>query len=72
MTQNTTQSVLFPSHFSKPVLAAFDQPDSSSDGGEILQKRREHRSFLIQMKAFAAQQHLPEVEVFSSTIWITS
>jgi hypothetical protein len=38
MTQNTTQSVLFPSIFSKPVLATFDQPQSSSDGGAILLK----------------------------------
>jgi hypothetical protein len=38
MTQNTTQSVLFPSLFSKPILATFDQPDSSSDGGAILLK----------------------------------
>ena len=38
MTQNTTQSVLFPSLFSKPVLATFDQPNSSSDGGAILLK----------------------------------
>jgi hypothetical protein len=38
MTQNTTQSVLFPALFSKPILATFDQPDSSSDGGAILLK----------------------------------
>ena len=38
MPENTTQSVLFPSLFSKPVLATFDQPDSSSDGGAILLK----------------------------------
>jgi hypothetical protein len=38
MTQNTTQSVLFPALFSKSVLATFDQPDSSSDGGAILLK----------------------------------
>lgn len=38
MTQDTTQSVLFPALFSKPVLASFDQPDSSSDGGAILLK----------------------------------
>lgn len=38
MTHDTTQSVLFPAHFSKPVLATFDQPDSSSDGGAILLK----------------------------------
>lgn len=38
MTQDTTQSVLFPELFSKPVLASFDQPDSSCDGGAILLK----------------------------------
>ncbi len=37
-TQNSTQSVLFPELSSKPVLARFDQPDSSSDGGAILLK----------------------------------
>jgi hypothetical protein len=38
VTQDTIQSVLFPGFFSKPVLARFDQPDSSSDGGAILLK----------------------------------
>ena len=38
MTQDSTQSVLFPSLFHKPVVASFDQPDSSSDGGAILLK----------------------------------
>jgi len=38
MTQNTTQSVLFPSLFSKSVVATFDQPDSSTDGGAVLLK----------------------------------
>jgi hypothetical protein len=38
MTQDTTQSVLFPNLFHKPVFASFDQPDSSSDGGAILLK----------------------------------
>lgn len=36
--QNTTQTVLFPSLFSKPVHATFDQPHASSDGGAILLK----------------------------------
>lgn len=36
MTQDTTQSVLFPEFFSKPVVASFDQDHSSSDGGAIL------------------------------------
>jgi hypothetical protein len=34
----TTQRVLFNDVFNKPVLAEFDQPDSSSDGGLILLK----------------------------------
>lgn len=38
MTQFTTQSVLFSEEFYKPVSVAFDQPDSSSDGGAILLK----------------------------------
>jgi hypothetical protein len=38
MTQDSTQSVLFPKVFHKPVVASFDQPDSSSDGGAILLK----------------------------------
>jgi hypothetical protein len=38
MTQDSTQSVLFPNLFHKPVVASFDQPDSSSDGGAILLK----------------------------------
>lgn len=38
MTQDNIQSVLFPAISSKPVVARFDQPDSSSDGGAILLK----------------------------------
>jgi len=38
MTQDTIQSVLFPHIFSKPIVACFDQPDSSSDGGAIFLK----------------------------------
>jgi hypothetical protein len=38
MTHDNTQSVLFPNLFHKPVVASFDQPDSSSDGGAILLK----------------------------------
>ena len=38
MTDSTTQTVLFPDLFSKPVLATFDQDNSSSDGGAILIK----------------------------------
>jgi hypothetical protein len=48
MTQDNTQSVLFPNLFHKPVVASFDQPDSSSDGGAIL------------LKAIDSELHLTE------------
>ena len=38
MSDSTTQSVLFPSLFSKPVQVAFDEPAMSSDGGGLLLK----------------------------------
>jgi len=38
MSEDTTQSVLFPDLFLKPVLAEFDQPNGSSDGGAVLLK----------------------------------
>jgi hypothetical protein len=38
MSEPTTQSVLFPNLISKPVVAAFDQAHSSSDGGGLLLK----------------------------------
>ncbi len=38
MTQDSTQTVLFSDLFPKSVVASFDQPDSSSDGGAILLK----------------------------------
>ena len=34
--QDTTQTLLFQNLFLKPVIAAFDQPYSSSDGGAIM------------------------------------
>ena len=39
----TSQSVLFESGFVKPILAAFDQPASSSDGGALLLKLADDR-----------------------------
>ena len=38
MKDTIQQSVLFESLMDKPVFAAFDQPDSSSDGGALLIK----------------------------------
>jgi hypothetical protein len=41
------QTVLFPGLFNKPVVATFDQPHASSDGGAILLKAAEARYGLI-------------------------
>lgn len=43
----TPQSVVFDDLFGKPVLASFDQPDSSSDGGAILLKACDQKLGLI-------------------------
>lgn len=39
----TSQTVLFEGGFVKPVVAAFDQPASSSDGGALLLKLADDR-----------------------------
>ena len=41
------QTVLFPDLFSKPLVATFDQPHASSDGGAVLLKAAERRYGLI-------------------------
>ena len=42
MTSDTrSQTVLFPDLFDKPLLARFDQPHTSSDGGAVLLKAAE-------------------------------
>src|SRR5947208_14011415 len=41
------QTVLLPDLFIKPVIATFDQPHASSDGGAILLKAAEARYRLI-------------------------
>jgi Transposase DDE domain group 1 len=40
---NTTECVLFPGIFDRPILAKFDQPRSSSDGGAIMLKAADRR-----------------------------
>ena len=48
MTDDTIpQTVLFPDLFPKPLVATFDQPHASSDGGAILLKAAEQRYGLI-------------------------
>ena len=39
----TTQCVLFPGIFERPIIAKFDQPQSSSDGGAILLQAADQR-----------------------------
>lgn len=46
-TQTTTQAVLFPALFSKPLHAQFDQLHASSDGGAILLKAADKQLDLI-------------------------
>jgi len=41
------QTVLFPDLFNKPLIATFDQPHASSDGGAVLLKAAEARYGLI-------------------------
>ena len=46
-TETIPQTVLFPDLFNQPVVATFDQPNASSDGGAILLKAAEARYGLI-------------------------
>jgi hypothetical protein len=47
----TEHAVVFPDLFGKPVVARFDQPDSSSDGGAILLKGCDKRLGLTEQLA---------------------
>ena len=44
---NTTQCLLFPGIFRKPVVAQFDQREGSSDGGALLLKAADRRYGLV-------------------------
>ena len=46
-TDTVTQTVLFPDLCDRPVMAAFDQAHSSSDGGAVLLKAADRRLGLI-------------------------
>ena len=50
-TENITQCVLFPELFAKPVVACFDQPSVSSDGGAVLLKGLDQRLELTESLA---------------------
>src|SRR5437764_15197814 len=44
---STTQCLLFPGIFRKPVVAEFDQREGSSDGGALLLKAADRRYGLV-------------------------
>jgi len=44
---NTTQCLLFPEIFRKPVVVQFDQREGSSDGGALLLKAADRRYGLV-------------------------
>lgn len=50
------QTVLFPNLFDRPLVAAFDQPQASSDGGAVLLKAADRRLGVIA----AIAQHLTD------------
>jgi hypothetical protein len=52
---STTQCLLFPEIFLKPVVARFDQQQGSSDGGAILLKAADRQYGLIACLAFCLQ-----------------
>jgi hypothetical protein len=52
---NTTERLLFPDFFAKPVVAQFDQRDGSSDGGAILLEAANRRYRLTQRLAGCLQ-----------------
>lgn len=47
MSDSATQSVLFPTLFSKPVHMSFDERAMSSDGGGLLLKAADERLGLM-------------------------
>ena len=47
-TDTVPQTVLFPDLFDKPLVATFDQPHASSDGGAVLLKAAERQYGVIE------------------------
>ena len=45
---STTQCLLFPDIFRKPVVAQFDQREGSSDGGAVLLKAADRHYGLVE------------------------
>ena len=56
----TRQSVLFGELFDRPVVARFDQPQSSSDGGAVLLKACDDRLELT--RRIRSEEHTSELQ----------
>ena len=59
----TTQCVLFPGIFARPVIAKFDQSQGSSDGGAVLLKAADRELGLITALAACLQDDRQEAKV---------
>ena len=59
----TTQCVLFPGIFERPVVAKFDQSQGSSDGGAILLKAADQRLHLTAALAACLKDERQAVKV---------
>jgi len=60
---NTTQCVLFPELFARPVVAQFDQAQGSSDGGAVLLKAADRRLGLTTALAACLKDERQAVKV---------
>jgi hypothetical protein len=56
---NTTQCLLFPEIFRKPVVAQFDQREGSSDGGALLLKAAESSLWIGGWTSFVPSRRAP-------------
>src|ERR1700677_4548615 len=60
---STTQCLLFPEIFRKPVIAQFDQREGSSDGGALLLKAADRRYGLVAGLALCLRDERQAVKV---------
>ena len=58
----TTQCVLFPGIFARPVIAKFDQSQGSSDGGAVLLKAADRELGLITALRASADARRAELQ----------
>ena len=59
---STTQCLLFPGNFCKPVVAKFDQREGSSDGGALLLKAADRGYGLVDGMAACLRDERQVVE----------